>query len=393
MAALDAGFGPAAPGTVQAENAFGDGFPLLVTSTASLADLNQRLDMLRKAMFVAKEDRLSKNLEKFPAAQEAEPELQRLLTARRQHEAWQHQQRMARLARCLIAQFVAVKQQHGWVDMNDVERTALVMLADPILSGWVQERLDARIRHLLVDEFQDTNPLQWQALHAWLAGYAGAGGKAPSVFIVGDPKQSIYRFRRAEPQVFRAAQQFVVEGLGGDLLSCDHTHRNAQRVLAVVNQAMADAQDAGEYAGYRAHTTESAEAGAVLRLPQIERGAAGADEPDADTDGEPAWRNSLTTPRELPEDSLRTLECRQAARWIAAEIAVGRPPGDIMVLARKRVALGVLQDELRAPVRPIVTIREVIHHLHGRTVDGRVLLDDERRAAMEAHLAAHGARA
>jgi ATP-dependent exoDNAse (exonuclease V) beta subunit len=107
-------------------------------------DLNQRLDMLRKAMFVAKEDRLSKNLEKFPAAQEAEPELQRLLVARRQHEAWQHQQRMARLARCLIAQFAAVKQQHGWVDMNDVERTALVMLADPIL--WLGARA-ARCAH------------------------------------------------------------------------------------------------------------------------------------------------------------------------------------------------------------------------------------------------------
>ena len=149
-----------------------------IIDALACSDLNLRLDLLRKAMFVAKEDRLSKNLEKFPAAQEAEPELQRLLTARRQHDAWQHQQRMARLARCLIAEFAAVKHQHGWVDMNDVERTALVMLADPILSGWVQERLDARIRHLLVDEFQDTNPLQWQALHAWLSGYAGSGGGA-----------------------------------------------------------------------------------------------------------------------------------------------------------------------------------------------------------------------
>jgi ATP-dependent helicase/nuclease subunit A len=112
------------------------------------------------------------------------------------------------------------------------------MLSDPVLSGWVQQRLDARVRHLLVDEFQDTNPLQWQALHAWLSGYAGAGGgNAPGVFIVGDPKQSIYRFRRAEPQVLRAAERFVVEGLGGAALSCDHTHRNAPAVLGAVNWA------------------------------------------------------------------------------------------------------------------------------------------------------------
>ena len=75
----------------------------------------------------------------------------------------------------------------------------------------MQERLDARIRHVLIDEFQDTSPLQWHALHAWLSAYAGAGGGAsgqrpPGVFIVGDPKQSIYRFRGAEPRVFDAAR-------------------------------------------------------------------------------------------------------------------------------------------------------------------------------------------
>ena len=80
----------------------------------------------------------------------------------------------------------------------------------------MQQRMDARVSQLLIDEFQDTNPLQWQALYGWLSAYAGAGpGEAPSVFLVGDPKQSIYRFRRAEPQVFKAAQAFVVQGLGG----------------------------------------------------------------------------------------------------------------------------------------------------------------------------------
>lgn len=329
-----------------------------IIDALACTDLNQRLDMLRKAMFVAKEDRLSKNLEKFPVAQEAEPELQRLLVARRQHEAWQHQQRMARLARCLIAQFVAVKQQHGWVDMNDVERTALVMLADPVLSGWVQERLDARIRHLLVDEFQDTNPLQWQALHAWLAGYAGSGGgsAAPSVFIVGDPKQSIYRFRRAEPQVFIAAQAFVRDGLGGDLLSCDHTRRNAQGVIAAVNAVMGQAQAQQETTGFRDHTTESKHAGQLLRLPAI------TDDDDAGDGGDGgsaardplAWRDSLTEPRHEAEETQRMRECTQAAAWVAAQIASGTPPKEVLVMARKRDRLATMQEALRALHLPCV---------------------------------------
>lgn len=326
-----------------------------IIDALACTDLNQRLDMLRKTMFVAKEDRLSKNLEKFPAAQEAEPELQRLLVARRQHEAWQHQQRMARLARCLIAQFAAVKQQHGWVDMNDVERTALVMLADPILSGWVQERLDARIRHLLVDEFQDTNPLQWQALHAWLAGYAGSGGgaAAPSVFIVGDPKQSIYRFRRAEPQVFIAAQAFVRDGLGGDLLSCDHTRRNAQGVIAAVNAVMGRAQAQHETTGFRDHTTESRHPGQLLRLPAI------TDDDDAGDGGTAArdplaWRDSLTEPRHEAEETQRMRECTQAAAWVAAQIASGTPPKEVLVMARKRDRLASMQDALRALHLPCV---------------------------------------
>lgn len=322
-------------------------------------DLGRRLEMLRKAFFVASEDRLSKNLEKFAAAQEAEGELQRLCAARRQHEAWQHQQRMARLARALVAQFGALKRERGWVDMNDVERTALVMLSDPVLSGWVQERLDARVRHLLVDEFQDTNPLQWQALHAWLAGYAGAGGGAsgqqpPSVFIVGDPKQSIYRFRRAEPQVFLAAQAFVREAFGGDLLSCDHTRRNATGVIAAVNQAMQAAQAQGEYAGFRGHTTESQDPGRLLRLPAITADAAdegAAADTAADT---PAWRDSLTQPRHEAEETLRMRECAQAAQWVAAQIAAGVPAQEIMVLARKRDRLAAMQEALRALHIPCV---------------------------------------
>ncbi|WP_246072641.1 UvrD-helicase domain-containing protein [Extensimonas perlucida] len=375
-----------------------------IVDALARADLDARLDRLRKALFVASADRLSNHLQKFAAAQEAEAELQMLLRARRQHAAWQHQQRMARLTRCLLAQFAALKRARGWVDMNDVERMAQRMLADPVLSGWVQERLDARVRHLLIDEFQDTNPLQWQALHAWLSGYAGAGGgAAPSVFIVGDPKQSIYRFRRAEPQVFVAAQDFVRTALGGDLLSCDHTRRNARRVLAAVNQVMQAAQVQGHTSGFRAHSTESAEAGRLLRLPPVTasadaqasdmqdgakagEGAEGGMKSGGESGGassgasavegqdalpasaqapaqsaaetqplpQPEWRDSLTTPRHTPEESLRLRECAQAAQWVAAQIESGTPPREVLVLAQKRDRLGFMEEALRALHIPCV---------------------------------------
>ena len=279
---------------------------------------------------------------------EAQALVLQVLAAQNQHQAWGYQQRMARLTRVLIEDFASLKREHGWVDMNDVERAAAVMLGDPVLSGWVQQRLDARVRHLLIDEFQDTNPLQWQALHSWLSSYTGAGGggAAPSVFIVGDPKQSIYRFRRAEPQVFKAAQAFVRDGLSGALLSCDHTRRNATAVISTVNTVMGEAQAEDGYDGYRAHTTSSSEEGIVCKLPPIPRDARkGLSGPGGE---EGAWRDSLLTPREVPEETLRTLEARQAAAWIAQQIAGGLRAQDVMVLSRKRAGLGPLQDELRA---------------------------------------------
>ncbi|WP_439609198.1 UvrD-helicase domain-containing protein [Hydrogenophaga sp.] len=308
----------------------------------------QRLALLRKAFLVADEDRLNSRLAKFEAAQAAEVELVELCGAVRQHKAWAHHQRLARLTRVLLASFAAFKRERGWVDMNDVEGAARRLLGDAELSGWLQQRLDARLRHVLIDEFQDTNPLQWQALYGWLSAYAGAGsGEAPCVFLVGDPKQSIYRFRRAEPQVFKAAQAFVVQGLSGALLSCDHTRRCAPTVVEALNAAMGAAVQAGEYSSdYRAHTTESTAPGEVLCLPQLPRSLR--DRGNAAGGGESVWRDSLTTPRVLPEDSMAALEAAQAADWVALQIADGRvQAGDIMVLARRRERLAWMHEALR----------------------------------------------
>jgi len=262
-----------------------------------------------------------------------------------QHEGAQEHARMAALAEVLVAEFETLKRERGLVDMNDLERGALALLSKPELAGWVQQKLDARVRHLLIDEFQDTSPLQWQALHGWLGAYAGAGGGQISVFIVGDPKQSIYRFRRAEPRVFAAAGEFVRDGLAGVTLACDHTRRNAPEVLAAVNAAFN-----AQMPGFRPHTTEQgAEEAAGLFTLDGPLAVEEASESDPDY-----WRPSLTVPRVEAEIARRAPECERVAHAIRALLDEGLRPRDIFVLARKRVPLRQMAQALLAAGIPHV---------------------------------------
>jgi len=119
-------------------------------------------------------------------------------------------------------------------DFDDLEIGVSKLMADSGNAAYLQARLDAKYKHILVDEFQDTNPLQWQILRSWLEGY-GQDESKPTVFIVGDPKQSIYRFRRADPRLFDDAQAFLVKELHATPLNQNTTRRNAQKINAAVN--------------------------------------------------------------------------------------------------------------------------------------------------------------
>ena len=255
---------------------------------------------------------------------------------------------MVRLGRALLAAFADYKRSRGLADMADLERCALAILRDDELAGWVQERLDVRFRHLLVDEFQDTSPLQWQALHAWLSAYAGAGGGAsgqspPAIFIVGDPKQSIYRFRGAEPRVFAAAAEFVRDGLEGSVLACDHTRRNAPGIVAAINGVFRAASADGDFPGFRPHTTAvAAPAGSVESLPRHPR-----DRRAARFDAATAtWRDTLTTARLEAEIVLREREAATVVERVVALLANGTAPNAIFVLCRKRETLRLVAAAL-----------------------------------------------
>jgi ATP-dependent helicase/nuclease subunit A len=327
-----------------------------------LADARDAVAAARKAL-LTDEGTLRKHLE-VAGVDEAVGALQHIEDGIAQHDAAAAHAHMVRLARVLLAQYAQLKRERGLIDMADLELAALALLRDPVVSGWVQERLDARIRHVLIDEFQDTSPLQWQALHAWLASYAGAGGGASgqrplSVFLVGDPKQSIYRFRRAEPRVFATARDFVAQALEGHVLACDHTRRCSPGVLQAVNQVFEAAARQGTYAGFRAHTTAVADEAAapvarlpaaVTALPPVGRNDAG-ERPAAKV---LAWRDSLATPRDRAQEVRRQREARLVSAEFRALIDAGCDPGDVMVLARNRASLRRLAVELQAVHVPFV---------------------------------------
>lgn len=97
------------------------------------------------------------------------------------------------------------RQQH-LVDFVDLENSALKTLSEDAPTD-LQLLLDHRIQHILVDEFQDTSQNQWDLLQLLCAGWEPGDGR--TIFLVGDPKQSIYAFRKAEVGLFLEAKKGI----------------------------------------------------------------------------------------------------------------------------------------------------------------------------------------
>ncbi len=139
------------------------------------------------------------------------------------------------MSEAMLTHMEKAKESMRVRDFDDLEIGVSQLMASSANASYLQARLDAKYKHILIDEFQDTNPLQWQILRSWLDGY-GDDGSMPSVFIVGDPKQSIYRFRRADPRLFDSARDFLVNKLNAVALSQNKTRRNAPAINEAVNQ-------------------------------------------------------------------------------------------------------------------------------------------------------------
>jgi ATP-dependent helicase/nuclease subunit A len=245
-----------------------------------------------------------------------------------------------------LDQYQSVKDEQSLFDFGDLEWHAYRVLMNETQASYLQARLDSRYKHILLDEFQDTNMMQWSLMLAWIDAY-GDDSQKPSLFIVGDPKQSIYHFRRSDPRVFEAAMEKLKE-LGADILLTSQTRRNSTSIVNFLNESQAG------NSLFVAQSTDSASRGGVWRLPL----ATDDDELKAMPDEVFSIRDPLTTPRDDREDVRRYNEGVIVSRALMkAKEEFGAKWSDVMLLVKKRKHLGAYESALRQFGIPFVSDR------------------------------------
>jgi ATP-dependent helicase/nuclease subunit A len=288
----------------------------------------------------------------------------------RQRLAEQHLLRvnldLFRCGQAFIEEYQRAKASRNVLDFTDVEWRVLELVTASGGAEYLLHKLDSRFRHILVDEFQDTNPLQWRILLSWIRASAEAGSH-PRLFFVGDPKQSIYRFRRADPRLFRAAREFVVAHYDAEVIEQHRSWRCATPVLDVVNAVFAGLDG---FDGFVPHVAQRVTLpGRVELLPLAPALPDAADTAAADD----ALRNPLTRARPGAAGGARTTEAGAVAErirgivgcWRIAYEGGTRPArwSDVMILVRTRRHLPDFEAALRERGIPFLTSR------HGGLLD------------------------
>ena len=121
-----------------------------------------------------------------------------------EEEQWRVLQALLQLLPLAVAELWLVFREEGEVDFAEIALKARQSLLEEGNPSDLLLRLDSRLNHILVDEFQDTAYLQYELLHLLTSGWTADDGR--SLFLVGDPMQSIYRFREAEVGLFLQAR-------------------------------------------------------------------------------------------------------------------------------------------------------------------------------------------
>jgi ATP-dependent helicase/nuclease subunit A len=253
-------------------------------------------------------------------------------------DAWyQHVYRIA-LTVLLEGRIYAAEARRRAVSLtyNDLLQYAATLLRDNLE---VREALQRKYRWLFVDEFQDTDPIQAEVLLLLAAApsrerdWTRVPLRPGALFVVGDPKQSIYRFRRADIDIYQRVRQRI-EATGGRVVPLTACFRSVPTLCDWANGAFGRL--------FPAEATPHQPGFAGLRAARDAKG--------------PAFGVRIL---EIPEtvsrnDDVAAFDAAAIARFIRAEIdARRRGPGDFLILTRAKKALPVYAKALEALRLPV----------------------------------------
>ncbi|MFB9953328.1 double-strand break repair helicase AddA [Rhizobium puerariae] len=252
------------------------------------------------------------------------------------------------LAQRLNNDYEDLKKQRSLLDFEDlIARTADLLTRDGV-GAWVHYKLDQGIDHILVDEAQDTSPIQWTVIKSLAEDfYSGASARETrrTIFAVGDEKQSIYSFQGARPERFsdesRDTEKRVrAAGQGFNLVNLRVSFRSTADVLSAVDQVFAIPENAQGLSAAREpvvhRSSRTGHPGAVdlwdMVVPEV-------------SEQEEDWTAPFdATPDKAPSAILASRIANRIGEMTATETIIEkgaeRPiePGDILVLVRKRDA-------------------------------------------------------
>jgi ATP-dependent helicase/nuclease subunit A len=152
-------------------------------------------------------------------------------------QQWEALEAMIALAPLAIAQLQLVFARHGKADFTEFALRARQALRGEEGVTDLLLVLDYRIRHLLVDEFQDTSLTQFELLELLTSGWEPGDGR--TLFVVGDPMQSIYRFREAEVGLFLRTWEHGIGHVALEPVTLSANFRSQAGIVEWVNRAFA----------------------------------------------------------------------------------------------------------------------------------------------------------
>ncbi|WP_265042717.1 UvrD-helicase domain-containing protein [Wolbachia endosymbiont (group A) of Scambus nigricans] len=128
------------------------------------------------------------------------------------------------------------KSKNALLDYNDIIDLATNLLSNPNYKDWILFNLDQKIDHILVDEAQDNSISQWKIITNLCDEFFAGNDEKRTLFVVGDVKQSIYRFQGANPHLFNYMQQYFHTKTGWISCQLEKSFRSTPEVLMLVDR-------------------------------------------------------------------------------------------------------------------------------------------------------------